>query len=543
MINCLKNLLVPPPAKTNNRQWLLAGALSIALILLILISFTWVETAASLNEIRQVRLKKAAHHAQRAKKGSQILSAITFNQIPLFSAWDHGLNVIILFQDITTNFNPEELMINDNSQPLPSQQISQLSKQLEQLTRDINRCLALKVLLPQQQTRLKSKLSSADNLTQAIKLISQNNYQIVILLQNNDELRASGGFIGSLAQVELKQGQPGPFSFYDVYDLNGQIKTLLSKKPGASHYLTEGKGLNLTDANWHPDFPTAADKIRQLLSQTEIEPDIIVALNQTVIEQILQKIGPVNLPDYKTQLNAENLAQLARQDRSEFFSGDKQKKHFLAAAFKQIKIKVSQLDPEQQKNIAHIIYSNLNQQQILLYSVDSQLQAVFFHQDWAGQLQLPNKKGLNQIYLVESNVGINKANRGIIRHITIEPDHNQAQLEIKFINQNQPLSTAEKIKIQNNKDLLQADHLGYVNYQRIITHPKIKVESVICQGQKLEIEEDRIITNSQQEKLRQTGFLMTVPEQNQAQCLIQLKDTELAPHQDTTWSYQQQPGI
>jgi hypothetical protein len=434
-------------------------------------------------------------------------------------------------------------MINNNNQLPSSQKIVQLSQQLEQLEKDINRCLILKVLFPQQQTRLKSKLSSADNLTQAIKQINQKNYQVVILLQNSDEIRASGGFIGSLAQVELKQGQPGPFTFYDVYDLNGQIETLLPKQPGASHYLTEGKGLNLTDANWHPDFPTAANKIKQLLLQAEVEPDIIVALNQTVIEQILQKIGAVNLPDYETQLSAKNLTQLARQDRSEFFSGDKQKKHFLASAFKHIKIKLTQLNLEQQKNIAQIIYSNLNQQQILLYSADPQLQAIFRQQKWAGQLQLPDKDELNQIYLVESNVGINKANQGIFRQIKIKPNQNQAQLEIKFINHNQPLTTAEKTRIQNNEDLLQADHLGYVNYQRIITQPQIEVTSVQCQGQKLEIEENRIITNSQQDKFRQTGFLLTVPEQKQVNCVIQLKDTQLTPNQSTTWTYLQQPGI
>ncbi len=544
MINRVQNILLPPLDKTNNRQWLLAGSLSIGLLLLILISFTWVETAASLDQLHQTKLDKAAHHAQRARKGSQFLSTITFDQIPLFSAWNHGLNVIILFQDISSSFNPKELMmINNNNQLLSSQTIDQLSQQLQHLERDINRCLILKVLFPQQQTKLKSKLSSTDNLIQAIKLINQNNYQVVILLQNSDELRASGGFIGSLAQTELKQGQPGPVNFYDVYDLSGQIKSPLPKQPGASHYLTEGKGLNLTDANWHPDFPTAANKISQLLSQAEIKPDIIVALNQTVIEQILQKIGPVNLPDYQTQLTAENLTQLARQDRSEFFSGDKQKKHFLAAAFKQIKIKLTQLDPKQQKNIAQDIYSNLKQQQILLYSADPQLQSIFSHQRWAGQLQLSDQDELNQIYLVESNVGINKANQGISRQIKIKPNQNQAQLKIKFINHNQPLTTAEKTRIQNNKDLLQADHLGYVNYQRIITLPKIEVTSVQCQGQKLEIEEDRIITNSQQKKFRQTGFLLTVPEQKQVNCLIQLKDTQLSPDQSTTWAHLQQPGI
>ena len=82
----------------------------------------------------------------------------------------------------------------------------------------------------------------------------------LVVFQNNTELRATGGFIGSFALVDFANGKikhieiptGGP------YDLAGSLReTVMSPQP--LHIVNPI--WQFQDANWFPDFPTSAKKI------------------------------------------------------------------------------------------------------------------------------------------------------------------------------------------------------------------------------------------------------------------------------------------
>ncbi len=120
--------------------------------------------------------------------------------------------------------------------------------------------------------------------------------------------------------------------------------------------------------------------------------------------------------------------------------------------------------------------------------------------------------------LVESNVGINKANQHLDRAVDIEITDKQTQIEITFVNRNLPPSF-------KNKNPNEANHLGYINYQRIILAPETKVEEIIFDEQKITDWDEELISNSSGEKFKQIGFLLTLAEKQTKKLLIKIADS------------------
>ena len=87
---------------------------------------------------------------------------------------------------------------------------------------------------------------------------SQQRY--LFLFQNNNELRASGGFIGSIAIFDIYQGKVNKLEIPrgGTYDLAYGQKINL-KAPDALSLINPN--FNIWDANWWYDFPTSAKKI------------------------------------------------------------------------------------------------------------------------------------------------------------------------------------------------------------------------------------------------------------------------------------------
>ena len=127
---------------------------------------------------------------------------------------------------------------------------------------------------------------------------SRTEFCLVFLLQNSDEVRATGGFLGSLLTVTTRGAHATTYQFSDVYDLDAQIATFPSAPVGVRTYLTGGLDqLHLPDANWERDFPGSAAQISDLLARAgQSRPDLIVAVNSPLLEKLLKKELQLNIP-------------------------------------------------------------------------------------------------------------------------------------------------------------------------------------------------------------------------------------------------------
>lgn len=256
-------------------------------------------------------------------------------------------------------------------------------------------------------------------LPEMIGLNSRKKY--LVLLQNNMELRPTGGFIGSFGIISFENGQLADIRISDVYSADGQLKGHVEPPASLKKHLGEANWY-LRDSNWDPDFPQTAKRVEWFLDkEIATQVDGVVAINLFTIKEMVKAVGPLNIPDYNEEINSENLFERAEyHSEINFFPGSTQKKEFLAALTDTLFLRAQNAQSSQMIDLGRAFLSSLHSKQTLLYFNNESVQRLFAQLNWTGEIKkescppLPGKNEpscLNDyVYTVDANVGINKAN-------------------------------------------------------------------------------------------------------------------------------------
>ncbi|MBN2306680.1 DUF4012 domain-containing protein [Candidatus Peregrinibacteria bacterium] len=133
-------------------------------------------------------------------------------------------------------------------------------------------------------------------------------HRYLLLFQNNHELRATGGFIGSYMIVDVNDGKISKMETKDVYETDGQLHDMVDPPPGIDQVADR---LYMRDANYSPDFPTSAQSIMWFLEHSKgPSVDTVIAIDQNVVEGLLELTGPVVLPSFPFQIRAGNFSDI-----------------------------------------------------------------------------------------------------------------------------------------------------------------------------------------------------------------------------------------
>jgi hypothetical protein len=123
---------------------------------------------------------------------------------------------------------------------------------------------------------------------------SQGNLYL-LLAQNNDELRPTGGFISSIATVDTRTIMTEGISFMDSY----QVEDWKQPHPDPPEALREHMGLDLwvtRDGNWWPDFPTSAEAVADLYELNQgRRVDGMVAVDVMAAARFMETLTPLEL--------------------------------------------------------------------------------------------------------------------------------------------------------------------------------------------------------------------------------------------------------
>ena len=164
------------------------------------------------------------------------------------------------------------------------------------------------------------------------KLLAEGEHkEYLVLLQNNMELRPTGGFLGSYARVSFTDGYLETIKVEDIYVPDGQLPGYVEPPAPIKQYLNSN-GWLLRDSNWDPDFSQAAPIIEWFFEQgKEPEAEGVVAVNLFVAQDLMRAVGPVYLADYQETVTAENLfAKTQAHSEVGFFPGSTQKRDWLS---------------------------------------------------------------------------------------------------------------------------------------------------------------------------------------------------------------------
>ncbi len=130
----------------------------------------------------------------------------------------------------------------------------------------------------------------------------------LVLFQNDNELRPTGGFLTAYAIINIEKGVVTSEKSDDIYELDQKFTKKVAIPPVLGKYLTTEKYYHLRDMNISPDFKTSMEEFYNNYKTVRGEPtdiDGIIAVDTTLLSELLRIIGPVEAPGYGV-FSAEN---------------------------------------------------------------------------------------------------------------------------------------------------------------------------------------------------------------------------------------------
>jgi len=269
----------------------------------------------------------------------------------------------------------------------------------------------------------------------------------LLVFQNNSELRASGGFLGSYALVDIR---------------NGKIRNL--EVPGGGSYDTEGgmsvrvtapKPLWLVnplwhfwDANWWPNWPTTAKNLMWFYEKSDGPTvDGVISVTPTVVERLLEITGPIDLTkEYGLTIDANNFwdttqkiveqknlaktnpeaiigvpatstvikSNLPIKQGLDVNSANKPKKIIGDLMAKILEVLPTKLNKDSLVQILSLTEDSLAEKQVLFYFNDPSLQAEVSKRNWAGEVKDTDR---DYLMVVDTNIAGQKSDRKMVEKI------------------------------------------------------------------------------------------------------------------------------
>ncbi len=125
----------------------------------------------------------------------------------------------------------------------------------------------------------------------------------LVLFQNDNELRATGGFLTAYAVIFIEDGKVTPEKSDDIYELDKKFSKRIEIPEALGKYLTTERYWNLRDMNISPDFKISMEQFMEHYLDVPGEPeniDGVIAVDTELLTALLKVVGPIEIPGYGT---------------------------------------------------------------------------------------------------------------------------------------------------------------------------------------------------------------------------------------------------
>ncbi|MDO8753400.1 MAG: DUF4012 domain-containing protein, partial [Anaerolineales bacterium] len=234
----------------------------------------------------------------------------------------------------------------------------------------------------------------------------------LILIQNEDELRPTGGFITAVGSAVVKDGKLISIKF-DPAEFIDDFSKPYPVSPWQFKEFMNIEILIFRDSNWFTDFPTTASWAEYYYSYSRSSSaDGIVSIDMQVIKRLLQALGPVRVDTVSFPITSENVQEYmrsAKEHSPKGFSGDVwDRKQFIGKLAQPILEKILNARGETWTKLAPALLELLNEKHILLQFDNEEATALLERRNWDGAVRIPENGDF--LMVVETNMGYNKSN-------------------------------------------------------------------------------------------------------------------------------------
>lgn len=274
----------------------------------------------------------------------------------------------------------------------------------------------------------------------------------LLLFQNSREIRATGGFLGSYAVLEVLDGKIVSYEIpgRGTYELGVKFdENFIPPKPIS----VINREWNIWDANWWPDFPTSANKISWFYEKSESElVDGVIAINSNVVIDILSEFGPVFLEDYNLEINADNFYDIIHEEvEGNFDKTLNQPKKILQDLFPLILNSIT--TKGNYSRVFSVISNSLARKDIQIALFNKTAQEKVSSLNWDGALKQAPR---DYLYVVSSNLAGGKSDADIyetIDHEAIINNDGSVQVTVNITKEHRAEPT-DQFSYQTNLDYI-----------------------------------------------------------------------------------------
>jgi hypothetical protein len=231
----------------------------------------------------------------------------------------------------------------------------------------------------------------------------------LVAYQDSQELRASGGFLGSAGVVRVHQGSVSQaFQGAEAPRENTSIPA-----PEPMVYYNYEFAWLFRDSNWAADFPTTAALERYFLALDFHEHvSNVIDLTPDGAAAFLSGTGPIYLPEYGRWVNARNVATLAdyyahwtkTPGPYQLANPEVRRKQFILIVSSHILHRLDHLSATQIVDLAESVGTSIGHGGVQFQFEDPRLEA---YAESLGASGAVNATSADYLYLVDSNIAYN----------------------------------------------------------------------------------------------------------------------------------------
>jgi len=346
----------------------------------------------------------------------------------LVTAADEGLNAVTpAIETALQNNQPLDVMdlvlqLQEAGPQLLNAQVALAQAQATRDRIDVERLSPrLKKILTQKIDPLFQSLAGAFPMEDALTLVhiapkvlgsgKAGPQTYLILMQNEDELRPTGGYLTAAGSAVVKDGKLISISIESSELVDDHTKPYPSP-PWQFREFMNIEMLLFRDSNWFTDFPTTVSWSEYFYSYTRASSaDGVIAIDMQVIVRLLETLGPIQVENVEVPITNENVLGYMRSAEElppEGVQGTWDRKQFIGELAQPLLEKILQARGQTWTALVPVLMELLDEHHILLQLDDEEGTKLLERRAWDGAVRIPSNSDF--IMAVDTNMGYNKSN-------------------------------------------------------------------------------------------------------------------------------------
>lgn len=260
----------------------------------------------------------------------------------------------------------------------------------------------------------------------------------LLIGQNEDELRPTGGFISGAGILVIEDGNIVSIEFANANLIDDWQNKPYGFPPAP---FNEFLGMDIflfRDANFWPDFQKSAITAMQLYNYGQDSSlDGVIAFNQNFLQMLIEATGPLYVPELDITVDSGNVIQAMREEwgpadgQTDWIN---QRKAFMGPFAKAFTTKITgNLESLDMATFGQRFSTAVERRDIQFFMLDTDVAEALSDAGWDGQLS--SVAGQDYLMIVETNLGFNKANAAVDRDVSYKvklDEDGQASARLKI---------------------------------------------------------------------------------------------------------------